>query len=308
MDPLFAYRTVRLIRRFEERLVELKADGLIQGSMHLCNGQEAIPVGACASLKPHDALTVTYRGHGWAIARGLALDQLFAELQGRASELSGGLGGSPYFCSARHGFLGENSIVGAGVPIAMGAALASRFDGSNSVSLVAIGDGALNQGAVHEALNMAGTMRLPLLVVVENNVYSELTPVRDMIATPTLVERASIYGMASETVDGNDVDAVEGAVLRAVDQARNGDGPSLIEAHTERLVGHYDLDPQHYRPSGEVEDAMTREPVRRLREVVGDAEGNRIDAEIEQALDAALAASRQVPPPTPAMVTENLYA
>ncbi|WP_114796955.1 thiamine pyrophosphate-dependent dehydrogenase E1 component subunit alpha [Gaiella occulta] len=308
MEPLLAYRHVRLIRRFEERLVGLKTDGLILGSMHLCNGQEAIPVGACACLEQRDALTVTYRGHGWAIARGLPLAQLFAELQGRASELSGGLGGSPYFCSARHGFLGENSIVGAGVPIAMGAALASYFDGSGSVSLVAIGDGALNQGAVHEGLNMAGTMRLPLVVVVENNVYSELTPVRDMIPTATLVERAPMYGMAPATIDGNDVDAVESAVRQAVERARSGGGPSLIEAHTERLVGHYDLDPQHYRPAGEIEDAMTREPVGRLRSVIGDAEADRIDDEVEQELDAAVAASHNVPFPTTESVTEHLYA
>lgn len=308
MEPTLAYRHVRLIRRFEERLVGLKAEGLIQGSMHLCNGQEAIPVGACAPLETRDALTVTYRGHGWAIARGLPVVQLFAELQGRASDLSGGLGGSPYFCSARHGFLGENSIVGAGVPIAMGAALASHFDDSGAVSLVSIGDGAVNQGSVHEALNMAGAMRLPLVVVVENNVYSELTPVRDMIPTATLVERAPIYGMSSASVDGNDVDSVERAVRAAVDQARTGGGPSLLEAHTERLVGHYDLDPQHYRPSGEIEDAMTREPVGRLRRVIGDVEADRIDAEVEQELDAALAASQEVPYPTTASVTEHLYA
>lgn len=307
MEPLLAYQRVRLIRRFEERLVGLKADGLIQGSMHLCNGQEAIPVGACASLHQHDALTVTYRGHGWAIARGLPLTQLFAELQGRASELSGGLGGSPYFCSARHGFLGENSIVGAGVPIAMGAALAARFDGSGAVSLVAVGDGALNQGSVHEALNMAGTMRLPLVVVVENNVYSELTPVREMIPTATLVERAPIYGMASAAIDGNDVDAVEHAVRDAVARARSGEGPSLIEAHTERLVGHYDLDPQHYRPAGEVDDAMKREPMARLRRMVGEDEAERIEAMVEQELDAALAASQTIPFPTVSSVTEHLY-
>jgi TPP-dependent pyruvate/acetoin dehydrogenase alpha subunit len=308
MNLASAYRQVRLIRRFEERLVELKADGLIQGSMHLCSGQEAIPVGACASLAPEDALMVTYRGHGWAIARGLPLVQLFAEIQGRESDLSGGRGGSPYFCSAEHGFLGENSIVGAGVPIAMGAALASHFDGSHSVSLVSIGDGALNQGAVHEALNMAGTLRLPLVVVVENNVYSELTPIKAMIPTETLVERAPIYGMVAAAIDGNDVDEVEDAVRDALERARSGAGPSFIEAHTERLVGHYDLDPQHYRPRGEIEDAMGREPVGRLRRLIGDAEADRLDAEVEHQLDAAISASREIPFPSPDSAHEHLYA
>lgn len=308
MDFTSAYRHVRLIRRFEERLVELKAQGSIQGSLHLCCGQEAIPVGACLSLRPEDALTVTYRGHGWAIARGLPLPQLFAELQGRESDLSGGRGGSPYFCSAAHGFLGENSIVGAGVPIAMGAALASHLDGSATVSLVSIGDGALNQGAVHEALNMAGAFRLPLVVVVENNVYSELTPIKAMIPTETLVERAPIYGMASAAVDGNDVEEVEGTVRDAIGRARSGGGPSLIEAHTERLVGHYDLDPQHYRPRGEIEDAMAREPVGRLRRQIGDAEADRLDAQVEHELDAAIAVSLQIPFPSPDSVREHLYA
>lgn len=308
MDAADAYRRIRLIRRFEERLVGLKADGAIQGSMHLCCGQEAIPVGACAALEERDALTVTYRGHGWAIARGLPLAQLFAELQGRESTLSGGRGGSPYFCSAAHGFLGENSIVGAGVPIAMGAALASQFDGSGSISLVAIGDGALNQGATHEALNMAGTFRLPFVVVVENNVYSELTPIRAMIATDTLVERAPIYGMAAAVVDGNDPTAVEQAVTEAVGRARSGGGPTLIEAHTERLVGHYDLDPQHYRPQGEIDDALTREPLVRLRAAIDPGEADHLDVDVERELDEALAASTAVPFPDPSTVRDHLYA
>jgi len=308
MDAADAYRRIRLIRRFEERLVGLKAGGAIQGSMHLCCGQEAIPVGACAALEERDALMVTYRGHGWAIARGLPLEQLFAELQGRESTLSGGRGGSPYFCSAAHGFLGENSIVGAGVPIAMGAALASQFDGSGSISLVAIGDGALNQGATHEALNMAGTFRLPFVVVVENNVYSELTPIRAMIATDTLVERAPIYGMAAAVVDGNDATAVEQAVTEAVGRARSGGGPTLIEAHTERLVGHYDLDPQHYRPRGEIDDALTREPLVRLRAAIDTGEADRLDADVERELDEALAASTAVPFPDPSTVHDHLYA
>lgn len=308
MDAADAYRRIRLIRRFEERLVELKAEGAIQGSMHLCCGQEAIPVGACEALEARDALTVTYRGHGWAIGRGLPLAQLFAEIQGRESTLSGGRGGSPYFCSAAHGFLGENSIVGAGVPIAMGAALASQFDGSGSISLVAIGDGALNQGATHEALNMAGAFRLPFVVVVENNVYSELTPVREMIPTDTLVERAPVYGMVSATVDGNDPTAVEHAVNEAVSRARAGGGPSLIEAHTERLVGHYDLDPQHYRPLGEVDDAMTREPLVRLRATIGAGLADRLDRDVERELDEAVAASTSVPFPDPSTVHDHLYA
>jgi TPP-dependent pyruvate/acetoin dehydrogenase alpha subunit len=307
MDAEQTYRAIRLIRRFEEKCVELKADGRIQGSMHLCSGQEAIPVGACGALGPGDALTVTYRGHGWAIARGLPLDQLFAELEGRDSSLCGGRGGSAYFSAPLYGFLGENSIVGAGMPIAAGAALASHFDGSGSISLCSIGDGAMNQGAVHETLNFASAMKLPLVVVVENNVYSELTPIASMIPTETLAERAAAYGMPGARVDGNDADAVHEAVTVAVARARDGGGPTLLEAMTERLVGHYDLDPQHYRPRGEVEEALTREPLARLRPLIAADRLAAIDAEVELELDAAIAAAEQVPFPDPATVREHVY-
>ncbi|MEZ5098299.1 MAG: thiamine pyrophosphate-dependent dehydrogenase E1 component subunit alpha [Thermoleophilia bacterium] len=306
--PLDTYRDLLVIRRFEERLVALKAEGLIQGSMHLCNGQEAIPVGACRALEARDALTATYRGHGWSIARGLPLAQLVAEIMGRDSALCGGRGGSAYHSSAAHGFLGENSIVGAGMPIAAGAALAASLRGDGSVSLCSIGDGAMNQGAVHETLNIAAVMRLPLVVVVENNVYSELTPIRDMIATETLVERAAAYGMPGTAVDGNEADEVEAAVAAAVARARAGEGPSLVEAHTERLVGHYDLDPQHYRPAGEVERAAEREPLARLRARLDAGEVERVEAEVASLLDAAVAEAQQVPFPDPATARDHLSA
>jgi len=286
----------------------LKTDGLIQGSMHLCSGQEAIPVGACRVLGAGDALTVTYRGHGWAIARGVPAAHLFAELMGRRSPLCGGRGGSAYLSSAEHGLLGENSIVGAGVPIAAGAALAAKHTGDGSVSLVSIGDGAMNQGGVHEALNFAAVYRLPLVIVVENNVYSELTPIRAMIATETLVERAPAYGMPGERVDGNDADAVETVCSRAVDHARGGSGPFLIEAMTERLVGHYDLDPQHYRPRGEVERALEDEPLTRLRRRLGDADADAIEHDVERHLATELEEAMSYPFPDPETVFEQLYA
>jgi TPP-dependent pyruvate/acetoin dehydrogenase alpha subunit len=308
VNPAATYRAIATIRRFEERCVELKAQGAIQGSMHLCCGQEAIPVGACDALEARDALTVTYRGHGWAIARGVPLADLFAEIMGRDSPLCGGRGGSAYLSSVRHGLLGENSIVGAGVPIAAGAALASSFGSDGSVSVVSIGDGAMNQGSVHEALNFAGVRRLPLIAVVENNVYSELTPIAAMIPTETLVERAAIYGMASARVDGNDANEVCEAVAHAVARARDGEGPSLIEAMTERLVGHYDLDPQHYRPEGEVERAKEREPLARLRGQLGEPAAAELEREVGETIDEALAHAREVPFPDPATALEHLYA
>ena len=276
--------------------------------MHLCCGQEAIPVGACRVLEERDALTVTYRGHGWVLARGVPAAHLFAELMGRRSPLCGGRGGSAYLSSAAHGLLGENSIVGAGVPIATGAALAAKHTGDGSISLVSIGDGAMNQGGVHEALNFAAVYRLPLVVVVENNVYSELTPISAMIGTETLFERAAAYGMPGDRVDGNDVEAVEAVCARAVAHARDGGGPYLLEAMTERLVGHYDLDPQHYRPKGEVERALEHEPLARLRRQLGNEEADALEREVERRLDASLEEAMRFPLPDPETVFEELYA
>lgn len=310
LTTLEAYRLMAVVRRFEQRLMEAKDAGFVPGSIHLCNGQEAIPVGACAAIGPGDAVTATYRGHGWAIARGVPLVELFAEIMGRTSTLCGGRAGSPYLSSAEHGFLGENSIVGAGVPIALGAALATRYDGSGAVSVVSIGDGAFNQGAVHEALNFAAAFKLPLVTVLENNVYSEMTPWRDMTAVESLAERAAAYGMPGVTVDGNDHRAVHAAVAEAVARARGGDGPSLVEATTERLVGHYSGDAQHYRPKGEIEEAATREPLVRVRqggEVPAD-QLEAVDAEVASAVEGAFAAALARPEPDPATAGAHVYA
>lgn len=294
--------------------MDLKTAGEIPGSIHLCSGQEAIPVGACRALQPGDAVTATYRGHGWAIESGLPLTDLFAELMGRDSALCGGRAGSPYFSSAKHGFLGENSIVGGGVPIAVGAALAALHDGDESISIVSIGDGALNQGAVHEALNFAAVYALPLVVVVENNVYSEMTPIAAMVRVEPLSARAAAYGIPAVTIDGNDADIVADAVGAAIERARRGEGPGLVEALTERLVGHYSGDLQHYRPAGEVAAAREREPLARLRgaAAVRGADAisslDRIDWEVAASVDAALAAARAIPLPDASSATEGVYA
>jgi TPP-dependent pyruvate/acetoin dehydrogenase alpha subunit len=309
MRTLDDYRAMLLIRRFEEKALELHAAGEIQGSMHLCCGQEAIAVGACQALEDRDCVTATYRGHGWALARGIPPLDIFAELLGRDSALCGGRGGSAYFSSARHGFLGENSIVGAGVPIAAGAALAARQDAGGAVSLVVIGDGALNQGSVHEALNFAAVEALPLVVVVENNRYSEMTPIVDMVRVATLSERSSAYGIPGKTVDGQSVLSVFTAVSEAVDHARTGSGPSIVEAECERLVGHYTGDIQHYRPAREVEEATAREPLVRLRAdhpELADAFAG-IAEEVELQLDRAITDARSVPYPSPASVADHLY-
>jgi TPP-dependent pyruvate/acetoin dehydrogenase alpha subunit len=301
------------IRLMEETIRELRLSGHIVGSVHLCIGQEAGPVGVCTELEPQDTLFATYRGHGWALARGVPLTGILAELLGRQAGVNGGRGGSAYFTAPRHGFYGENSIVAAGLPVALGAALAARHDGSGRVALTVCGDGALNQGASHEALNMAAAMRLPVVFVCENNRYSELTPIDDMVGEPALWKRARAYGMLGHRVDGNDVAAVRDAAAQALERARSGRGPMLLELMTERLVGHYIGDAELYRPKGEVDSALTREPITRLRAALAatgvpasslDAVEITVRTEVAEAADAALAG----PDADPTTARDHVYA
>ncbi len=308
MEQAEAFRQCYRIRRVEEVLPELKAQGAVQGSLHLCNGQEAVPVGACAALAEGDRIVCTYRGHGWFLARGVALAEFFGELMGRDSPLCGGRGGSAYLSAIGAGIIGENSIVGGGVPIALGSALASLHTGDGAVTLAAIGDGALNQGAVHEALNFAAVMNVPLVVIVENNGYAELTPTDAMFAATPLARRGDVYGIPSQTIDGNDVDGVTSAVSGAVANARSGGGPQLVEALTHRLSGHYDLDPQTYRPEGELDRARLAEPVARLAAALGPELSEAIRAEVDREVDAAVEQARTMPLPDPQTARSHLYA
>lgn len=302
------------IRQTEETITRLRLSEDIVGSVHLCNGQEAIYAGAVRALElSRDAVFPTYRGHGWAIACGVPPEAVLAELLGRESGISGGRGGSAYFTAPAYGMYGENSIVGAGAPIACGAALAGRFDGSGRVALASFGEGAMNQGAVHEAMNFAAAMTLPVVFLVENNTYSELTPTRDVVRNDQFFRRASAYGMAGVRFDGNDPDAVRDAVADAVERCRNGAGPVLLEAMTQRIVGHYIGDVQHYRPAGELDAAIAAEPIARAERMaraagVGDAElaalRQRVVDEVDRAAQAALAA----PLADPATVEEHVYA
>lgn len=302
------------IRAFEEEVARLRAAGPVVGSVHLCNGQEAIYVGATNALDlPRDLVFPTYRGHGWAIACGAPLTGLFAELMGRETGVNGGRGGSAYLSSPDHGMMGENSIVGAGAPIAAGAALAARYDGSGRVCLAAFGDGAVNQGAVHEAFNFAATMMLPVIFLVENNHWSELTPITATTVSDRLFKRASGYGMPGVRVDGNDVDLVEHTVRTAVDRARAGAGPTLIEAMTDRIVGHYIGDAQTYRTKEEIELLKRQEPIVRLRAalidqgVLADLIDERL-AGVNAEVAHACAQAAEARTAEPATVKDHLYA
>lgn len=252
------------IRALEEKIRDLRLAEVIVGSVHLAIGQESIAVATCRELRPQDALYATYRGHGWALARGVPPRNMIAELLGRTTGVNGGRGGSAYFSAPEYGFYGENSIVGAGAPVAVGAALAARYDGSGRVAVTVFGDGAMNQGAVTEAMNFAAAFGLGVVFICENNRYSELTPINDMVANPDLSQRATALGIPAVRIDGNDLQQVRTAVRLSVASAAAGRGPSFIEAHTQRIVGHYIGDAEQYRPDGELEADLVIEPIARL--------------------------------------------
>lgn len=311
LSPLDAYRRMTIIRRFEDRCLELSKEGVIAGSVHTCQGQESIPVGALAALGEADRVLPTYRGHGWALACGVPLDSLLGEICQRAGGVNGGRGGSAYLSSPAHRLLGENSIVGAGVPIGAGVALAARSQGTGGVAVSSIGDGAMNQGSVTEGLIFASLNRLPLIVICENNGWAEMTPSADNSLTEDLADRVKGFSIPSVVIDGNDPIAVYTAVRDAAAHARAGHGPTLIEAKTVRLLGHYNKDVQHYRPKNNSEEAATRDPLVRLRAALIDdgipeAELAAIDEESARQVDEATARVRAMPEPDPATATEHI--
>lgn len=301
------YHRMLMIRRVEERVMQALTQGLVSGSTHLCIGQEAIPVGACEALRDDDPLIATYRGHGWLLARGVEPAQLFAEVMGRESSLNGGRAGSAYMSAAAHHVYGENSIVGAGVPIAVGLGLACRSAGDGHVPLVSIGDGAMNQGNVHESLNMASVLRIPLLLVVENNGYAEMTPSSLLTAVPA-AQRAAAYGIQGVEVDGNDPAAVFDTVSAARSTSLDTQRPVLVEAHTHRLAGHYSGDAQVYRPAGELEHKRLADPLVRARQELSEVDAVRIDAEVGQLVDAAFETAVEMPFPSGEGASRHVYS
>ena len=313
-DLLQMYRTMLLIRRFEEKATEFFLAGQIRGSFHPCIGQEATAVGACYALRRDDSMTCTYRGHGQAIAKGLDPREGMAELLGRRTGCSKGKGGSMHFTDPRVGLLGENAIVGAGVAIAAGAALSAQLDHTDRVTLTFFGDGTINQGTFAEALNLAAIWKLPLVLFCENNLYSEMTPIRDMVAIDHLTERAAGYGVRGVTVDGYDPVAVYETTREAVERARSGEGPTFIEAMTYRLVGHMIGDSEVYRTREEVgewrkRDPLTVFPERLVREaVVSREEIARVEGEVAEQMAEIVRFAQWSPWPDPSEATEDVFA
>lgn len=257
---------IALVRAFETKALELTQTNppRVAGSMHFCAGQEAVPLGAAAALNHDDQIIATYRGHGWALAAGLAPDQVMGEICQKAIGINGGRGGSAYIMAPHTRFIGENSIVGAGTTAACGVALANVAQKNGRVVVVSIGDGAMNQGSVHEALAFAAAKSLPVIFVVENNDWSELTPTSEMFRIDRLARRAAGYGIVAATIDGTDPLAVRDSFGMAAAAARQGRGPCLIECMVPRLWGHYHRDIEHYRSKAEKESAESRDPLTTL--------------------------------------------
>ncbi|MDW8064846.1 MAG: pyruvate dehydrogenase (acetyl-transferring) E1 component subunit alpha [Anaerolineae bacterium] len=303
-----------LIRAFEETVEQLYAAGKMHGTMHLSIGQEAVAVGAIAALRPDDYITSTHRGHGHAIAKGQDIRAMLAELLGKETGVCRGRGGSMHLADLERGNLGANGIVAGGIPIAVGAGLSIRLQGQDRVVLCFFGDGAANHGNFHEGLNMAAIWRLPVVFLCENNQYAMSMPIHKAMAVPRVADRAAAYGIPGEAVDGMDVRAVYRAVRGAVERARRGEGPTLIEAITYRYKGHSKSDRQVYRAKEEVQAWMARDPIVRFRDELiaqgwlSETEAAALEARARQAIEEALRAAEGDPEPAVTQLTEGVYA
>jgi TPP-dependent pyruvate/acetoin dehydrogenase alpha subunit len=308
-----AYRQMLIIRKFEETIRDLFLQGKIRGSFHPCIGQEATAVGGCWPLRQNDYISVTYRGHGQALAKGLSPRAAMAEMLGKETGCSKGKGGSMHFTDMQNGLLVANAIVSAGVPHAAGVALAASMQGTQQVAVAFFGDGAVNQGVFHETLNLATVWKLPLILVCENNLYSEMTPYKDTTSVHSLAERAASYGMHTVFIDGNNVELMYTSMEEAVQRARQGDGPVFIEAMTYRLMGHMMGDPEVYRTKDEVARARENEPILRLgHRLLGlgykEADLERLDAEAEAVIADALQFAQNSPEPGPEEAFTDIFA
>ncbi len=302
-----------LIRAFEQRVSSLYRGAEIPGFIHTSLGQEAVAVGVCAALRDDDWIATTHRGHGHCLAKGADLDAAMAELFGKATGLCKGKGGSMHIADPRKGILGANAIVGASLPLATGAALSSRLLGRDGVSVAFFGEGAVNQGTFHETVNLAAVWDLPVLFVCENNRYAEFTDSRTMSRREGVASIGPAYGVLATLVDGNDVEAVLDATQEAVDSCRRGEGPRLLEAETYRWQGHYEGDPQTYKPVEEADAWRARDPLLITRARIASANlasDDDLDAvlrDAEERVARAEAYARSSPFPDLAEILTDVY-
>ncbi|SCY21717.1 thiamine pyrophosphate-dependent dehydrogenase E1 component subunit alpha [Microvirga guangxiensis] len=308
-----ALRKMHLIRRFEESAEESYMRGLIHGTMHLSIGQEASAVGICMPLSDADYITSTHRGHGHCIGKGAEVKKMLAEFFGKEDGYCRGRGGSMHIADVSKGNLGANGIVGGGIPIAVGAALSMKKQGKDSVVVSFFGDGANNEGAFHEALNMAAVWKLPVVFVCENNGYGMSTSTKRSTAVPNIADRASAYAMPGVIVDGNNFAEVAAASFEACDRARRGEGPTLIESKTYRIRGHSRSDRNRYRTKEEIESWQARDPIGIFEKELTDLglitpeEIEKVRAEVEVEIAEGLEFAKASPSPSPSDVTRYVY-
>jgi TPP-dependent pyruvate/acetoin dehydrogenase alpha subunit len=307
------HRTMLTIRLFEQRVAREFRTGEIPGFVHMYIGEEAVAAGVCANLGDDDYVTSTHRGHGHCIAKGCDLDRMMAEIYGREDGLCRGRGGSMHIADFSRGMLGANAIVGGGIALATGAGLASSVRGSGQVAVAFFGDGAANQGVLHESLNLAAIWKLPVIYVCENNGFAESTPAAYATSVPDVASRAAGYGIPGVVADGADVLAVYAAAHEAVARARAGDGPTLLEVKTYRFKGHFEGDPERYRGEDERKAVLEWDALVSLRRrLIDDAHATEAElqaerAELEAAIDGAVAFARASPVPDPATVENYVY-
>lgn len=308
------YRRMVELRQFEKRAYDLFLQGLVKGTSHLSLGQEAISAAFGEAMQQGDWTFATYRGHAHTLSRGVPMAPVMAELMGRADGLMAGKGGSMHLTSVEHGMMGSYAIVGAHLPIALGAAFSSKYRDSHQVAVCFFGDGTTNIGAFHEALNLAAIWKLPVVFVCENNLYMEYTSIYDVTAVEhPAADRASAYGLERLIVDGNDPDAVYSIAIDRLSRARNGDGPSLIEALTYRQTGHSRADPGKYRPDEEVAMWLEKDPITtyRARLVANGASSailDQIDSEVMAEVDRATEQAKASGPPPVELVMKDVWS
>lgn len=312
--PLGRYQRMAEIRAAEDVIRELFAEGIVAGSTHTCQGQEAVSVGVASVLRPDDQVSCTYRGHGHALALGMTPTAVIGEILGREAGCVGGVGGSMHLCDRAIGLMPTMAIVGAGIPIAAGAAWACQLEGSDSVAVALFGDGAANIGAFHEGLNIAAVWKLPVVFICENNLYGEYSRIDATTPIDDVATRAAAYGMPGEVVDGQVVDTVIEATQRAVTRAREGGGPTLLEMKTYRFAGHSRSDAATYRPPGELDAWLARDPLE-LYAAALLAEGSvteddlaRSRAQAGEDVARAVAAAKASPEPASSALSEHILA
>lgn len=308
------YRGMVEIRVFEDKLYFLFLNTIMPGTMHQYNGQEAVAVGVCSALRKTDYITSTHRGHGHCIAKGADLNRCMAEMFAKDTGLCRGMGGSMHIADFSVGMLGATGIVGAGIPIATGAALSAQVRGTDAVAVAFMGDGATNEGSFHESLNMAAVWKLPVIYIVENNLYGFSTPYNEVFPTENIASRGDAYGIPNEIVDGQDVWAVYEAAERAVVRARSGEGPTVIECKTYRYRGHSRFEAATYRTKEEENEWKKRDPLKlwaaRLVEegLATDEEIKAIRIEVQQRMDEAVAFAEASEAPSPDLPIELVFA